>query len=389
MSDMFDLSDRLKNLPPYLFVEIDKAKRKLREEEKDVIDLGIGDPDTPTLPYIIDAMKEAVEDPRNHSYALDAGLVELRKTVANWYDTRFGVSGLGTDEVLPLIGSKDGIGHICLAFANPGDYILVPEPGYPGYQSSAILAGATPYYMPLLEENGYLPDLAAIPADILAKTKLMFLNYPNNPTGAIAGEDFYKDVVKFAKANDIIVCHDAAYSEIAFDGYVPMSFLEVEGAKDVGVEFHSLSKTYNMTGWRMGFAVGNSKVLTGLAKVKSNVDSGVFQAIQVTAIEAMTGDQTYQKDLVNLYKDRRDAVVAAMNEIGIEVDAPKAAFYIWFKVPGGLSSADFCMKLLNECAVVVTPGNGFGVDGEGYARISLTVEKDRLLQGIERIKTIL
>lgn len=389
MSDMFELSNNLKKLPPYLFVEIDKAKRKLREAEKDLIDLGIGDPDTPTLPYIIDAMKEAIDDPRNHSYALDAGLLELRKTVAAWYEKRFGVSGLESNEVLPLIGSKDGIGHICLAFANPGDYILVPEPGYPGYQASAILAGATPYYMPLLEENGYLPDLTAIPADILAKTKLMFLNYPNNPTGAIADKAFYEDVVKFAKANNIIVCHDAAYSEIAFDGYVPMSFLEVEGSKDIGMEFHSLSKTYNMTGWRMGFAVGNAKILAGLAKVKSNVDSGVFQAIQVAAIEAMTGDQTLQKDLVALYKDRRDAVVAAMNAIGLKVEAPKAAFYIWFKVPAGMGSAEFCMKLLNECAVVVTPGNGFGTDGEGYARISLTVEKSRLLQGIERIKTIL
>lgn len=383
-----ELSERLQKLPPYLFVEIDKAKRKLREEEKDVIDLGIGDPDLPTLSYIIYEMKEAVEDPRNHKYALDAGLFELREAICDWYKERFGVK-LNTDEVLPLLGSKDGIGHLPLAFVNPGDYVLVPEPGYPGYQAGTILAGGIPYYMPLLEQNDYLPDFKIIPEEVLSRGKIMYLNYPNNPTSAVANREFYEEALEFAAKHNIMVCHDAAYSEMAYDGYNPMSFLEVEGAKQVGVELHSLSKTYNMTGWRIGFAVGNKEVITGLSKVKSNVDSGVFQAIQCAAIAALKGDQGIQRRMINVYKERRDVLVGGLRDIGIDVKKPQATFYVWFKVPKKYTSKAFAMLLLKECAVVVTPGNGFGKSGEGYARISLTVGKKRLKEAVRRIKEVI
>ncbi len=277
----FELATRLKRLPPYLFAEIDKTKRELKKQGKNLIDLGIGDPDHATPAHVIEKLAAAAQDPQHHKYALDAGMPALREAIAQWYMRRFGVKLDPVTEVLPLLGSKEGIGHVPLAFVNNHDVVLVPDPGYPVYQGGAIFAGAEVYYMPLLEKNNYLPDLDAIDPQIARRAKMMFINYPNNPTAATADLGFFRSVIEFAEQYGIIVCHDGAYTEIAFDGYRPPSFLEVEGAKEVGIEFHSLSKTYNMTGWRVGFAVGNAKVIGGLARVKSNLDSGIFQAIHV------------------------------------------------------------------------------------------------------------
>ena len=303
-----EFSERLKNLPPYLFVEIDKAKRKARQEGRDLVDLGIGDPDLPTPKHIIERLHEAAKDPKNHKYALDQGMPELRKAIADWYKKRFHVSLNPETEILPLIGSKEGIAHMPLAFVNSGECVLTPNPSYPPYRGSTILSDGQTYDMPLLFENNFLPDFKRIPAGLLARAKLMFLNYPNNPTGAVADKAFYQKAIDFASQHTIIIAHDAAYSEMAYDGYAPMSFLEVEGAKEVGVEFHSLSKTYNMTGWRIGWVCGNADIIAGIAKVKSNIDSGIFSAIQVAGIEALTGAQDHIRNMRALYQGRRDAL---------------------------------------------------------------------------------
>ncbi|MEN3013720.1 MAG: LL-diaminopimelate aminotransferase [Endomicrobiia bacterium] len=383
-------SEKLMKLPPYLFIELDRKKKELQQKGVDIISLGVGDPDIPTPNHIVEAMKKAVEDPKNHQYPFGRGLEKFRKAVANWYKKRFDVELDYETEIHSLIGSKEGIAHLPLAFIDKDDYVLVPEPGYPVYQSSVILAGGKIYYMSLKKENSFLPVLEDIPKEILKKTKLMFINYPNNPTTQVATKKFFEKVVEFAKENNIIVAHDCAYSEIYFDDkgtdeIPPISFLSVKGAKDIGIEFHSLSKTYNMTGWRVGFAVGNKDIIAGLAKVKDNYDSGVFNAIQHAAVVALEGSQDCVENIRRIYKERRDLLYGGLRKIGLEVELPKATFYIWCKVPEGETSMSFADKLLNV-GVVSTPGIGMGQSGEGYVRFALTVSKERIQEAIERIK---
>lgn len=385
---MLKLSKKLQNLPPYLFLEIDKAKRKAKAEGKDIIDLGIGDPDQPTPKHIIETLYQAALDPSTHRYALDQGVPHLRQAIANWYRIRFNVKLDPEAEILPLIGSKEGIAHFPLAFLNAGDYALVPDPCYPPYKGGTILAGGKPYLMPLLEANGFLPDLKKIPRNILKKAKLIYINYPNNPTAATAEIDFYQDVVEFAEKNKIMALSDLAYSEIAYDGYKPRSFLEVKGAKEVGIEFHSLSKTYNMTGWRIGWACGNAQLISALAKVKSNIDSGIFSAIQLSAIAALEGNQQDIKDMCQLYQERRDVLIRGLNSLGWQVIKPKATFYTWLKISKKMDSLKFSKLLLEKANIVVTPGVGFGRYGEGYIRLVLTQDKERIAEAIERLKKI-
>ena len=380
-----ELAERLKKLPPYLFAEIDKVKRKVIAEGKDVINLGVGDPDLPTPKHIIDALKSAAENPANHQYALDQGKPELRAAIADYYKNKFGVALDNDAEILPLLGSKEGIGHIHLAFVNPGDVVLVPEPGYPVYHSGTLFTEGETYWMPLLQKNNFLPDLDAIPAAVAQKAKIMFLCYPNNPIAVTAPKDFFEKVIAFAKKYNIIVCHDAAYCDVYYDGEKPISFLEVDGAKDVGIEYYSLSKTFNMTGWRVAFALGNEKVLAGLAKVKSNLDSGIFGAVQDAAIAALTGPPEFHENLLKIYQERRDVLCDGLKKAGCPVIPPKAAFYVWAPVPNGMTSADTTLKLLEEAAIVSTPGNGFGPSGEGFVRMTLTAPTSRLAEAAERI----
>lgn len=384
-----ELADRVKNLPPYLFAKIDKMKQESISKGVDLIDLSIGDPDIPTPKHIVEAMKKAVEKPENHKYPSYEGMLSYREAVANWYKKRFGVNLDPLSEVLCLIGSKEGIGHIPLAFVNPFDIVLVPSPGYPVYPVSTTFAGGNPYLMPLLEENNFLPDLKSIPEDVLRKTKLMFLNYPNNPTSATASEAFYKEVIEIAYKYNIIVCHDAAYSEIYFDGQRPISFMNIEGAKDVGIEFHSLSKTYNMTGWRIGYAVGNKDVIAGLGKIKTNLDSGVFQAIQEASIVALNTEDSVLSGIRDIYQERRNILYEGLKEIGLSLKKPSATFYLWVKVPGNLTSTEFVSLLLEKTGVLGTPGVGFGSYGEGYIRFALTQSVDRIKEAVDRIKSVL
>lgn len=379
---------RIDQIPPYLFAEIDKKKEEMRKKGMDLIDLGIGDPDLPTPQPIIERLKKASEDPRNHHYPSYEGMVEFRTAAAQWFEGRFGITFDPKTEVLALIGSKEGIAHIPLAFVNPGDYVLVPSPGYPVYRVATLLAGGTPYFLPLLKENGFLPKLSEIPKEVAERSKLLFINYPNNPTSAIAEKPFFEEVIAFARRYGIIVCHDAAYSELAFDGYRPLSFFEVEGAKEVGIEFHSLSKTFNMTGWRIGFAVGNQEIVSGLGRVKTNIDSGLFQAIQEAGIEALNHFDTPIPNIIRIYEGRRDVMVKGLREMGLEVDLPRATFYLWIRVPRGYTSAQFATLLIEQAGIVATPGNGFGEAGEGYIRMTLTVGESRLKEAIERLKKI-
>ncbi|MBI3029144.1 MAG: LL-diaminopimelate aminotransferase [Candidatus Rokubacteria bacterium] len=385
---MPEIAERLKRLPPYLFAEIDRKKREVRARGVDVIDLGIGDPDLPTPPHIIQALQKAAEDPANHRYPSYEGMLAYRQAVADWYAKRFNVRLDPEQEVLTLIGSKEGTAHIPLAFVNPGDVVLVPDPGYPVYAAGTWFAGGDAHWMPLRRENGFLPDLDAIPAETARRAKLMYLNYPNNPTAAVATRDFFARVVAFARRHGILVCHDLMYSELKFDGFEPPSLLEVEGAREVGVEFHSLSKTYSMTGWRLGFCVGNREAVAGLGAVKTNVDSGVFQAVQIAGTAALTGSQDLPEQYRRTYEARRNIVVAGLRRLGWEVDVPKGTFFVWAPVPGGLDSRSFATRLLEEVGVVVTPGVGFGPSGEGFYRIALTVEQARLGEAMERLKRL-
>ncbi|MFA6355802.1 MAG: LL-diaminopimelate aminotransferase [Candidatus Omnitrophota bacterium] len=382
----FEFSERLRSLPPYLFAEIDKAKRKARSEGRDIIDLGIGDPDLPTPKHIIDALNKAAKDPSNHHYALDAGMPQFRQAIAKWYKKRFRVTLDPETEILPLIGSKEGIAHFPLAFVNPGDYVLVPDPCYPPYKIGTTFAGGIPYIMPLLQENDFLPDLSKIERAVLGKAKTIFVNYPNNPTGAVADREFYGKVLDIADKNNLLICSDAAYSEVCYDGYKPMSILEMHGAKDSVIEFHSLSKTYNMTGWRIGWACGNRKAIEGLAKVKSNMDSGIFQAIQIAGIAALEGPQDAVRKANSIYRERRNALVDGLNSLGWKVSKPKATFYIWAKTLRGYDSSGMAKALLEKADIVATPGVGLGKNGEGYIRMAVTVEKDRIKEAIRRIK---
>ena len=384
-----ELADRVKNLPPYLFATIDKMKQEALSRGVDVIDLSIGDPDIPTPKHIVEAMKKAVEKPEHHRYPSYEGMLSYREAVAGWYKRRFNATLDPKTEVLSLIGSKEGIGHIPFAFVNPGDVVLVPSPGYPVYPVATLFAGGESYLMPLIEDNAYLPDFKAIPESVLKRAKLMFLNYPNNPTAALAPKEFYKEAIELAAKYDIILCHDAAYSEVYYDGERPLSFLEMEGAGEVGIEFHSLSKTYNMTGWRIGFAVGNKDVLAGLGKIKSNLDSGIFQAVQEASIAALGTEDSLLAGIRNTYQERRDVLCNGLNEIGISVKKPKATFYVWTKVPTGHTSASFVSHLLEKAGVLGTPGVGFGAPGEGYIRFALTENAGRIREAVGRIKKVL
>ena len=378
-------SHRLDKLPPYLFVEINRKIAEKRARGEDIISFAVGDPDMPTPQHILDRLCQAANAPSNHRYPESAGLPELRQAIARWYQRRFGITLDPSKEVLPLIGSKEGIGHISFCFIDPGDIALVPDPGYPVYSMSTLLAGGEPHLMPLTEDNDFLPNLEAIPKAVTTKARLLWLNYPNNPTGAIAELDFFQKAVHFAWEHNLAICHDAPYTEVAFDGYRPPSFLQVPEAREVGIEFHSLSKTYNMTGWRIGMAVGNAQMIDALFRFKSNLDSGIPQAIQRAAIEALDGSQDCIAEHNSVYQRRRDKLVKALNSIGLRARLPKASFYIWARIPQGYTSVDFTTELLDKANVAVTPGVGYGSAGEGYIRLSLTLPDDRLEAGISRL----
>ena len=379
-------AERIDKLQPYLFVEITRKINQKRAAGVDVITFAIGDPDIPTPPHILDKLLEAAQDPPNHRYPESDGLPQFRRAISDWYGKRFGIALDSDKEVLPLIGAKEGIGHMALCFVDPGDVALVPDPGYPVYSVGTMFAGGESYFMPLLEENGWLPDLDAIPEQIAQKAKVMWLNYPNNPTSAIADIDYFERVVDFAKAYDIAVCHDGPYTEVAYDGYTPVSFLQAKGAMDVAVEFHSLSKSYNMTGWRVGMAVGNAEMINALMRVKSNLDSGIPQAIQIAGIEALLASQECISENNAIYQRRRDKLVDALRGIGMEITPPRASLYVWARVPEGYSSAEFAAMLLEEKDIVVTPGSGYGEYGEGYIRLSLTLPDDHLTKAVQRLE---
>lgn len=383
---MIDYADRVGRIPPYLFAEIDRAIERKKRGGVDVISFGIGDPDLDTPGHILDALDQAARKPANQKYPSYIGMQSFREAVAGWYKKRFKVELNPAKEVVTLIGSKEGIGHLPLALINPGDTVLVPDPAYPVYRIGTILADGEPYVMPLLEENGFKPDLGAIPKDVAGKAKLMYLNYPNNPTAATVDKKYFEEVVGFARENNIVVAHDAPYSEVSFDGYRAPSFLEVDGASEVGVEFHSLSKTYNMTGFRIGFVVGNSGILAGLGKVKENIDSGAFRAVQEAGIAALEGPQDCVRENNRILQERRDLMVGGLKELGLEASRPKATFYLWVRCPDGRESLDYCRRVLDKTGVVFTPGVGFGAHGEGYFRVALTQSKERIKEALERLK---
>lgn len=378
-------NNAMQNLPPYLFARIEKKIAEAREKGLDIINLGIGDPDLPTPRHIIDRMSQAIYDSANHQYPTSIGLIEFRRAVSGWYSRRFGVELDPASEIVTLLGSKEGIAHISSSYLNRDDINLVPDPGYPVYGIGTSLAGGKNYIMPLKRENGFLPVLEDIPADIARKAKLMFLNYPNNPTGVVADLSFFAKVIEFAKQYDILICHDAPYSELYFDGLKPPSILQVEGAREVAIEFHSLSKTYNMTGWRIGWAAGNSYAIEVLGRFKSNIDSGVFQAIQYAGIEALEGSQECVDKMRAVYQERRDVAMSGLQSMGWSINPPQGSFYFWIPVPKGYTSASFCELVLEKAGVIVTPGSGYGDYGEGFFRIALTVGIDRLKEALTRM----
>lgn len=380
-------SKRLAQISPYLFAKIDKLKEELVSKGKDIIDLGVGDPDFPTPKHIIEALQKATEDPRSHGYPPYEGIPEFKKAVADWYKTRFNVMLDPTKEVISLIGSKEGIAHVFLAFLDKDDYALIPDPCYPVYRVAPLFAGGIPYSLPLLEENKFLPDLENIDKKILKKSKILFLNYPNNPTSAIAPKGFYEYAVNFALENDLLICSDLAYSEVAYNGYKPASILEIPEAKKVAIEFHSLSKTYSVTGFRIGMAVGNREAIKALSQIKTNIDSGIYKAIQYAGITALTSSQEKTAEYNQILQKRRDIMVEGLRELGWPITPPKATFYIWTKIPKIFKkSTDFTMYLLEKAGVLVVPGSGYGKYGEGYFRISLTSPENKLQEAIERIK---
>ena len=380
------LARRIVDLPPYLFAEISRKIAAKRAQGIEVITFGIGDPDLPTPPNIIDALKGASDKPENHRYPESEGMPQLRQAVADWYMRRFEVSLNPDTEILPLIGSKEGIGHISLCLIDPDDVALIPDPGYPVYEVGALFAGARVEYVPLLEENGYLPDFEAIPEDVARAAKLIWLNYPNNPTGAVADAAFFERAIAWAKRHNVAILHDAPYTEVVYNGYQPVSLLEMPGGRDVGVEFHSFSKSYNMTGWRVGMVSGNEVLVDALRRLKSNIDSGIPQAIQEMAIEAARGSQESIAQNNAVLQKRRDRLVPVLRELGLKVEPPKASLYLWARIPEGYDSKSFATELLDDVAVVVTPGTGYGPHGEGYVRLSLTIPDDKLEEGIKRLR---
>ena len=379
-------SDRLGKLAPYPFVEISRIIAEKRAAGADVVTFGIGDPDIPTPQPIIDRLLQASEVPANHRYPETDGLPECRRAIAQWYETRFGVQLDPDKEVLPLIGAKEGIGHAALSFLDPGDLALVPDPAYPVYRVGTMFAGAESHIMPLLQKNGWLPDLDAIPADAARAAKIMWLNYPNNPTSAVASGEDLASAVAYCRDNDIALLHDAAYSEVGYEGYQAASMMQLEGGKEAGLEFHSLSKTYNMTGWRIGMAVGNADMIQALFQIKANLDSGIPQAVQEMAMEALTGPQDCVADNVAIYQWRRDRVIQALTSMGLKVEVPRASLYVWAPVPEGYQSAEFAARLLEETDIVVTPGSSYGQHGEGYIRLSLTTPDDQVEKGCQRLE---
>lgn len=381
------MADRVASLPPYLFAELDRKIEEKRAAGTDVISLGVGDPDHPTPRHVVEALQEAAEDPTTHQYPSYYGLPALRKAVAGWYLQRFGVELDPDTEVQPLIGSKEGIAHLAWAFVDPGDEVLVPDPGYPVYEIGTRLAGGTPVALPHLEENGFLPVLSD--EVVSPRTKLMWLGFPSNPTAAVAEPPVFQQAVEFAGEHDLLLAHDAAYSEVTFDGFVAPSILQVPGAKEVAVEFGSTSKTFNMTGWRVGWAVGNSEAIRALATVKTNIDSGIFNAVQRAAVAALTGPMDHLQELREVYRKRRDVVVEGLNALGWDLKAPLGSFYVWFRTRGEQSSAEFCELLLERAGVVTAPGPGYGPGGEGYVRVSTTVADDRLEEAMTRIRSAL
>lgn len=377
---------RISKTPKYLFAEIDKKKAAAIARGVDLIDLSIGDPDQPTPKYIIDSMKKALDDPSTHNYPPYEGTKDFRTAVAKWYKKRFDVELDPDTEVMSLIGSKEGIAHMLFALIDPGDISLVPDPSYPVYKVCTILAGGTPHMLPLKKENSFLPDLDAIDPDILKRAKLLFINYPNNPTSAVAPRSFLEKAVKFCRKNDIVLCSDLAYSEVCFEGYRAESILQIPGAKDIAVEFHSLSKTFNMTGWRIGMAAGSRDAIKALAIIKTNVDSGAFKAIQRAAIDALSGPEDFTGQMNSIYEKRMKALVDGLNSLGWDIDRPKATFYVWLPVPRGYTSASFCEALLEKCGVLVVPGSGYGDSGEGYVRFCITADESRIREAVSRMK---
>ncbi|QLE55233.1 pyridoxal phosphate-dependent aminotransferase [Nostoc sp. TCL26-01] len=381
------LAKRLEKIPPYLFAELNRKREELIAQGVDIINMAVGDPDKPTPASILQAMREAIDDAANHNYPPYQGTQEFREAVVRWMERRFGVRELNPNtEVVCSIGSKEAIHNTFLAFVEAGDYTLIPDPGYPVYRTSTIFAGGEPFTMPLKAENQFLPDLSIIPEEIARKAKMLWINYPNNPTGALATWELFAELVAFCRQYDILLCHDHAYSEMAYDGYKPPSILQIPGAKDVAIEFHSLSKSYNMTGWRIGFAVGNAYAISGLSQVKTNVDSGVFKAIQKAAIAAYSTDEAELKAVMSVYQNRRDIIVKGLQSLGWPIAPPKATLYVWVPVPAGYSSTEFATLLLDKCGILVPPGNGYGASGEGYFRIALTIADERLAEAIQRMQ---
>ncbi|MFN6566773.1 LL-diaminopimelate aminotransferase [Dendronalium sp. ChiSLP03b] len=378
---------RLEKIPPYLFAEINRKREELEAKGVDIINMAVGDPDKPTPAHILQVMHEAIDDASTHNYPPYQGMQEFREAAAKWMEHRFGVTGLNLDaEVISSIGSKEAIHNTFLAFVEAGDYTLIPDPGYPVYRTSTIFAGGEPFAIPLKAENKFLPNLSAIPEEIARKTKLLWINYPNNPTGALATLEFFEELVAFCKQYDILLCHDHAYSEMAYDGYKPPSVLQVPRAKDVAIEFHSLSKSYNMTGWRIGFVVGNAIGIQGLRQVKTNVDSGVFKAIQKAAIAAYSINEAELQAVMSVYQKRRDIIVNGLQSLGWPIEPPKATLYVWVPVPPGYSSIEFVTLLLDKCGILVPPGNGYGAAGEGFFRIALTIPDERMHEAIQRME---
>ncbi len=381
-----ELSNRIKSIPPYVFAALDKKRQAAIERGVDVINLGIGDPDQPTPKHVLDAMHKAIDEPANHRYPPFGGMKEYKQAAAEWCHKRFGIDIDPDSELTSLIGTKEGLHHTILAMVDPGDTTIIPDPAYPVYRTSTILAGGTPYFMPLRPDFDFTPDLEAIPDAVADKAKLLFINYPNNPTAGFADMAFLEKAVAFCKKHDILLCSDLAYSEMTFDGNVAHSIFEVPGAKEIAIEFHSLSKGFNMTGWRVGYACGNKEAVKALAQIKANVDTDIFRAIQIAAIAAFKGPRDHIDACNKLYKERRDVAVAALTSLGWPVKPTKATFYMWLPVPKGMTSATFSERMLEEAGIMVPPGTAYGPSGEGYFRLSLCADKNRLQEAFNRMK---
>ena len=379
---------RIEKLPPYLFAEIDRKVAEARAKGADIISFGVGDPDLPTADHIVAALAEAAADPKTHQYPSYTGMPEFRTSIAEWYQKRFGVKLDADDEVQPLVGSKEGIFHLPVAFIDSGDVALIPDPGYPVYETGTILAGGEPYLMPLTHENNFMPDLASIPRDVLERARVMWLNYPSNPTAATVDLGFFEEAVAFCNEHDLLLAHDAAYTEVTYDDYVAPSVLQAEGAMECAIEFHSLSKTYNMTGWRIGWVAGAPRAIEAMKRLKTNIDSGIFDAVQRAGIAAIEGPQDYLAECIERYRHRRDLLCDALKSMGVVVEPPRGSIYLWVPVPEGHTSETFTAFLLEEAAIVVAPGTGYGPSGEGYVRFSLTVPDERLEEGVERLRKV-